>query len=149
MTPDPNDPCAMCHGSKLLMGGWMGPTPQAPFPNPCPKCAVDLTPRARQVLQAQWLLDHQDEPRVKELLSRMAVFNARNYRIVLYLPNARQATSELLPLQASMKDVADADMVICAGNSVVKDRHGVVPYTLSDTEIRRIRDEAQDFRIIR
>lgn len=49
--------CA-CSGTGLRLGGWMGPTRERPFPDPCPLCTEDLTPRERQVLQAAYLLDH-------------------------------------------------------------------------------------------
>lgn len=141
--------CTMCGGSRLRMGGWMGPTPAAPYPEPC-VCSPDLTPRERQVLQTQWLLDNQHRDDVKEVLSRMAVFNAQKYKLVLSLPHMRDISpSGLHGFPVPMSTIADADMVIGTGNIVLKDRHGAAGYVLSDNEMRRIRDSAKDFRQIR
>lgn len=40
--------CATCNGARLKLGGWMGPTPQRPYPDPCPACSPELSPRERQ-----------------------------------------------------------------------------------------------------
>jgi hypothetical protein len=141
------DDCARCGGSRLMMGGWMGPTPERPYPDPCPVCSADLSGRERQVLQHSWLLDHQDEPGVKEVLSRMAVFNAQKYRLVLHIPLLRTlGLGALQGTTVSIEDVAEADIVVGAGNTVLKERYGITPYVLSDTEFRRVRDSAQEFR---
>lgn len=139
-----NKDCGQCGGSRLMMGGWMGPTPAAPYPEPCPRCSPNLSPRERQVLQHSWLLDNQHRDDVKEILSRMAVFNAQKYRLVLHMPYARGVAD----VPGSLTQVRDADMVICAGNMVTKDRYGPAGYVLSDNEVRRIKDSAEEYRKI-
>lgn len=42
--------CERCRGLELQLGGWMGPTPEAPYPCACP-CAPGLTLRE---IQERW-----------------------------------------------------------------------------------------------
>lgn len=134
--------CATCGGTRLLMGGWMGPTPQRPYPDPCPRCAPNLTARERQVIQQEWLLDHQDDPRVKEILAQMAVVNRQRYGLVLHAPFMRTTTD----ISGSLQEIRAADLVVGAGNMVLKDRYGPAQYVLSDSEFRRVRESAGEFR---
>lgn len=57
-----------CRGTGLRLGGWMGPTRERPFPDPCPLCTGDLTPRERQVLQATYLIEHKPWDVVRDVL---------------------------------------------------------------------------------
>ena len=130
--------CRTCHGERLLIAGWR-PSPQRPYPDPCPTCSATMSARERQVLQQEWLLDHQNDPKVVEILAQLAVVNRHRYRKVLYLPTAR--TAEEGPLDA----IRDADLVVVAGNMVVKDRYSAAGYVLSDSELRRIKDSCEEF----
>lgn len=136
--------CPNCGGTRLLMGGWMGPTPQRPYPDPCPRCAPDITARERQVIQQEWLLDHQDDPRVKDILAQMAVVNRQRYRLVLHTPQIRTLTPDAIA--GSYQDVAEADLIVGSGNMVLKDRYGPAGYVLSDSELRRLRDSCGEYR---
>lgn len=139
--------CATCGGSRLMMGGWMGPTPQRPYPDACPRCSPDLNPRERQVIQTQWLLDHADEPRVKDVLAQLAVVNRQRYRVVLHVPLIRTIASEdLRGLRDIYDELRSADLVVGAGNMVLKDRFGPADYVLSDSEFRRVRDDCVEFK---
>lgn len=43
--------CMMCGDTGLMLGGWMGPTKEAPWPRPCTSCDCGraMTPRAVQL----------------------------------------------------------------------------------------------------
>lgn len=143
---DPAD-CATCGGSRLMMGGWMGPTPQRPYPDACPRCSDDISARERQVIQTQWLLDHADEPRVKEVLAQLAVVNRQRYRVVLHVPLIRTIDREdLRGVRDIYEQIRDADLIVGAGNMVLKDKFGPAQYVLSDSEFRRVREDCVDFR---
>lgn len=150
MTVNPED-CPTCGGSRLRMGGWMGPTPSAPYPDPCQACSPGMTARERQIAQTQWLLDNEHLPQVKEMLSRMAVFNAGQLRLVVHVPYTREPFNAAVRAGSGidMQALRDADMVIGQGNTVYKDRNRPSGYVLSDNELRRIKDEAGEFRIIK
>lgn len=47
--------CAGCGGGRLDLGGWMGPTPEAPYPRTCPECSPDASPRELQTAYAAYL----------------------------------------------------------------------------------------------
>lgn len=47
--------CDACLGRKLDLGGWMGPTPQAPYPRRCPKCSSTISQRELQDAYARYL----------------------------------------------------------------------------------------------
>lgn len=140
---DPDD-CSQCGGSRLHLGDWMGPTQAAPMPEPCPRCSADITPRERQVLGIQWLMDNQHRDVVREIMARIATFNAKTYKTVIHLPNATTWTQT----KCTAADVAEADLVVC-GSTVIKDRNGMSNYSLSRTELRRIQDDAEKFVVIR
>ena len=128
--------CAHCKDRRLEFGGWMGPTPEAPFPRPCYRCGTDMTPREIQVAQTEWLLGNQDDPRVKQILARIAVHQAKTYRKVLRLGWSGAGSTKLF---------ADADLVINRDGEVLKDRYGTEGYKLSDTELRRIREDCETY----
>lgn len=48
--------CA-CGGTKLRMGGWMGPTPQRPYPDPCAECWPQATKREVQIRVLELIAD--------------------------------------------------------------------------------------------
>lgn len=40
--------CSTCNGSRLKLGGWMGPTPIRRYPDACSDCSPNLAGRALQ-----------------------------------------------------------------------------------------------------
>lgn len=52
--------CSRCNGTRLKLGGWMGPTPARRYPDPCSDCSPDLSPRE---LQAAFVLYATDPER--------------------------------------------------------------------------------------
>lgn len=141
-----SEDCGACGGSRLRLGGWMGPTHARPFPEPCPVCSADLTPRERQGVQTAWLIDNAHREDVKEILARMATFHAKKYRLVIYLPH-HETWARVGGV--TYTDIAHADLVIGLDGKVIKDRFGAEGYRLSDGEIRRIKDDAIEFREVR
>lgn len=140
-----------CNGQRLEFGGWMGPTPEAPFPRPCPVCSADLTPRQIQVLVAEWLLDNPDDPKVRQVRASMAVHDARgHYRNVLQIGDSILRSGTLVGRnsgkRATLNAVANADLVVRMDGTVVKDRYGETGYKLSSTELRRIRQDCDTFK---
>lgn len=132
--------CGVCSGNRLEFAGWMGPTPEAPFPRPCPRCGTDLTPREIQVAQTEWLLSNQDDPRVQQILARTAVHDAKTYGKVLRLGwKGASGGGHTMAL------LAEADLVIDGEGKVLKDRYGTEGYKLSDTELRRIRADCETY----
>lgn len=63
-----------CDGSGLQLGGWMGPTRQAPYPRRC-VCAAHWTGRELQLAYVRWLVATYDPDVVDERLDVIA-FNA-------------------------------------------------------------------------
>lgn len=129
-----------CNGRRLEFGGWMGPTPEAPFPRPC-TCSPDLTPRQIQVIVAEWLLDNPDDPKVQNVRASMAVHDAaQHYRKVVVAPFRA-------PFRGyGAATVEDADLVVVGHDrTVVKDRYGAAGYKLSQTELRRIRADCESY----
>jgi hypothetical protein len=49
--------CESCGDTRLRMGGWMGPTPQRPYPDPCPDCWPEATKRDVQVRVVELIAD--------------------------------------------------------------------------------------------
>ncbi len=132
-------PCERCGGAGLEFAGWMGPTPQAPYPRPCRDCSPNLTPREIQVVQTQWLLDNQQDPRVQQILARTAVHEAHHYGKVLKLDWVVDAGN--IPT----RDMATADLVVDRTGRVLKDRYGAEGYKLSNTELRRIAQSCDEY----
>jgi hypothetical protein len=131
--------CETCNGSRLKFGGWMGPTPEAPTPEPCGDCSAGMTLREIQVVQTEWLLDNRDRPDVKQILARMAVHEAGTYRKVV-----RAEISRLVEWGGDQSVLSDADLIVGIGNIVLKDRYGMEGYKLSDTEMRRIMEDCAE-----
>ena len=117
----------------------MGPTPAAPYPDPCETCSANMTPREIQVKGTQWLLDNQHRKDVQQILARMAVHDAKNYRRVV-----RAEISRLFEWRGDPATLRDADMIVGVDNIVLKDRHGTTGYKLSETELRRIMEDCDE-----
>lgn len=47
--------CSRCNNDRIDVGGWMGPTKEAPYPRPCPRCSPDMTDRELQQAYAAYL----------------------------------------------------------------------------------------------
>lgn len=127
-----------CNGQRLEFGGWMGPTPEAPFPRPCSACSADLTPRQIQVLVVEWLLDNPHDAKVQRVRASMAVHDAG-----AYYRNVLQVAKTIVYGLGSMW--AEADLVVTMDGTVLKDRYGEAGYKLSSTELRRIRQDCSNF----
>ena len=133
--------CERCGGAGLEFADWMGPTPEAPYPRACRDCSPNLTPREIQIVQTQWLLDNQHRKDVQQILARTAVHEAQHYRQVLRLGWKVHNDSSLLPTQ----EMARSDLVVDAAGKVLKDRYGAVGYKLSETELRRIAQDCDEY----
>ena len=133
--------CERCSGDRLEFGGWMGPTPQAPYPRPCRDCSPNMTPREIQIVQTQWLLDNQNRKDVQQILARTAVHEARHYRKVLRLGWGVDFTLKNVPLN----ELRDADLAVDGNGKVIKDRYGAEGYKLSETELRRIAQDCDEY----
>lgn len=128
--------CKACEGRRIELGGWMGPTLEAPLPRPCSTCSPDLTNRQIQVAQTQWLMDNSWREDVQQILARKAVMDAAGYRKVVM---------GRVGLKAPLGLLAAADLVIGPGGIVTKDRYGTDGYRLSETEMRRIHDDCGEW----
>jgi hypothetical protein len=61
---DPGYDCKRCDGTRLELGGWMGPTDRSPYPKPCRSCASHFTRRELQAAYARYL--HSAPPGIAE-----------------------------------------------------------------------------------
>lgn len=68
---EPNHiPCSLCQDTRLDRRDWMGPTPAAPYPRPCPECSPDLTGREMQLAWATYLHSLPDTEATANLVAR-------------------------------------------------------------------------------